>query len=165
VPNTSLRALSTTSSSQSPVGTASQAAGVGNATGKLGENGKEKRYEVPEMTPYQSALQAGTEGSPFSQASKASSKAQSPRQLTESVEQTNATSKNQTSTEDLVQSFDQLESLLEEESNGSSGSASAKKDGQPEVYVNPITGEVNGPRGPEPTRYGDFERAGRCFDF
>ena len=32
-------------------------------------------------------------------------------------------------------------------------------------FVNPKTGEVNGPRGPEPTRYGDWERKGRCTDF
>ena len=25
--------------------------------------------------------------------------------------------------------------------------------------------EIGGPRGPEPTRYGDWERAGRCIDF
>ncbi|MCC6202159.1 MAG: DUF1674 domain-containing protein [Gammaproteobacteria bacterium] len=25
--------------------------------------------------------------------------------------------------------------------------------------------EMNGPRGPEPTRYGDWERNGRCIDF
>jgi len=25
--------------------------------------------------------------------------------------------------------------------------------------------EVGGPKGPEPTRYGDWERAGRCSDF
>jgi hypothetical protein len=25
--------------------------------------------------------------------------------------------------------------------------------------------EVGGPRGPEPTRYGDWERNGRCIDF
>lgn len=25
--------------------------------------------------------------------------------------------------------------------------------------------EVGGPRGPEPTRYGDWERKGRCIDF
>ncbi|MGH8127792.1 MAG: DUF1674 domain-containing protein [Gammaproteobacteria bacterium] len=25
--------------------------------------------------------------------------------------------------------------------------------------------EINGPRGPEPTRYGDWERKGRCVDF
>ena len=25
--------------------------------------------------------------------------------------------------------------------------------------------EVGGPKGPEPTRYGDWERKGRCIDF
>ena len=30
---------------------------------------------------------------------------------------------------------------------------------------NPSTGEIGGPRGPEPTRYGDWERKGRCIDF
>lgn len=27
------------------------------------------------------------------------------------------------------------------------------------------TNEVGGPKGPEPTRYGDWERKGRCIDF
>ena len=27
------------------------------------------------------------------------------------------------------------------------------------------TKEINGPEGPEPTRYGDWERKGRCVDF
>lgn len=31
--------------------------------------------------------------------------------------------------------------------------------------VNKATGEIGGPRGPEPTRYGDWERGGRCSDF
>ena len=31
--------------------------------------------------------------------------------------------------------------------------------------TNPTTGEVGGPRGPEPTRYGDWERKGRVTDF
>ncbi|XP_034537751.1 succinate dehydrogenase assembly factor 4, mitochondrial [Notolabrus celidotus] len=31
--------------------------------------------------------------------------------------------------------------------------------------VNPATKEKGGPRGPEPTRYGDWERKGRCVDF
>mmetsp|Transcript_30476 Transcript_30476/g.76510 ORF Transcript_30476/g.76510 Transcript_30476/m.76510 type:complete len:109 (+) Transcript_30476:50-376(+) len=32
-------------------------------------------------------------------------------------------------------------------------------------HVNPATGEVGGPRGAEPTRFGDWERNGRCSDF
>ena len=31
--------------------------------------------------------------------------------------------------------------------------------------INPHTGEHGGPRGPEPTRYGDWERKGRVTDF
>jgi hypothetical protein len=31
--------------------------------------------------------------------------------------------------------------------------------------VNPNTGEKGGPKGPEPTRYGDWERKGRVSDF
>jgi len=31
--------------------------------------------------------------------------------------------------------------------------------------TNPVTGEIGGPLGPEPTRYGDWERKGRCSDF
>ena len=30
---------------------------------------------------------------------------------------------------------------------------------------NPKTGEIGGPKGPEPTRYGDWERKGRVIDF
>lgn len=26
-------------------------------------------------------------------------------------------------------------------------------------------GEQGGPKGPEPTRFGDWEKGGRCFDF
>lgn len=29
----------------------------------------------------------------------------------------------------------------------------------------PATGEIGGPEGPEPTRYGDWERKGICVDF
>lgn len=31
--------------------------------------------------------------------------------------------------------------------------------------INPATGEIGGPTGPEPTRYGDWERKGRVTDF
>ncbi|KAJ3189347.1 hypothetical protein HDU85_002976 [Gaertneriomyces sp. JEL0708] len=30
---------------------------------------------------------------------------------------------------------------------------------------NPTTGEIGGPKGKEPTRYGDWERKGRVYDF
>lgn len=32
-------------------------------------------------------------------------------------------------------------------------------------YVNPYTGELGGPKGPEPTRYGEWEIWGKCVDF
>ena len=32
-------------------------------------------------------------------------------------------------------------------------------------YVNPVTGEIGGPRGPEPTRFNDWSYKGRCTDF
>ncbi len=35
----------------------------------------------------------------------------------------------------------------------------------PAPKVTQPPGEVGGPRGPEPTRYGDWERGGRCIDF
>ncbi|KAI1296919.1 Succinate dehydrogenase assembly factor 4, mitochondrial [Halotydeus destructor] len=50
-------------------------------------------------------------------------------------------------------------------------SNSPQEDGKPDPYAefpdstNPSTGEVNGPKGPEPTRYGDWERKGRVSDF
>jgi len=34
-----------------------------------------------------------------------------------------------------------------------------------ESNTGPKTGESGGPKGPEPTRYGDWERNGRCTDF
>lgn len=39
---------------------------------------------------------------------------------------------------------------------------------KPDAHIcpyNPETGEINGPAGPEPTRYGDWERKGRVYDF
>ena len=31
--------------------------------------------------------------------------------------------------------------------------------------VQPAVTEIGGPKGPEPTRYGDWEKGGRCTDF
>lgn len=33
------------------------------------------------------------------------------------------------------------------------------------VEEQPKSREIGGPEGPEPTRYGDWERKGRCIDF
>lgn len=35
----------------------------------------------------------------------------------------------------------------------------------PDAVIKPTTVEIGGPSGPEPTRYGDWERGGRCSDF
>lgn len=44
----------------------------------------------------------------------------------------------------------------QQERDGTSRDKSTSKD---------ATREVGGPKGPEPTRYGDWERGGRCSDF
>ncbi len=36
---------------------------------------------------------------------------------------------------------------------------------EPGPSVNPLTGEIGGPPGPEPTRYNDWSYKGRCTDF
>ena len=33
------------------------------------------------------------------------------------------------------------------------------------TYEQKMPAEINGPKGPEPTRYGDWEQKGRCTDF
>jgi hypothetical protein len=35
----------------------------------------------------------------------------------------------------------------------------------PQPQPSPVPKEINGPKGPDPTRYGDWERNGRCIDF
>ena len=35
---------------------------------------------------------------------------------------------------------------------------------RPQASETAVT-EIGGPKGPEPTRFGDWERAGRCIDF
>jgi hypothetical protein len=36
---------------------------------------------------------------------------------------------------------------------------------KPETKPAPMPKEIGGPKGPEPTRYGDWEKNGRCTDF
>ena len=41
-----------------------------------------------------------------------------------------------------------------------------KPEAKPEqVEKKPMPKEIGGPKGPEPTRYGDWEQKGRCTDF
>ena len=40
-----------------------------------------------------------------------------------------------------------------------------EKDPQFDGDKNLLTGEIGGPKGKEPTRYGDWERKGRVYDF
>ena len=40
---------------------------------------------------------------------------------------------------------------------------SKEQGGEPQAKKVPR--EIGGPKGPEPTRFGDWERAGRCVDF
>ncbi|MGH8477573.1 MAG: DUF1674 domain-containing protein [Methylococcales bacterium] len=35
----------------------------------------------------------------------------------------------------------------------------------PQVPASDLNKESGGPKGPEPTRYGDWEKKGRCIDF
>ncbi len=44
-----------------------------------------------------------------------------------------------------------------------SGKAPGK--GDPKGTMTQPPGEIGGPSGPEPTRYGDWEQKGRCSDF
>lgn len=44
-------------------------------------------------------------------------------------------------------------------------SPQGESEGPPAMKVVPAAREIGGPRGPEPTRYGDWEKAGRCIDF
>ncbi len=41
----------------------------------------------------------------------------------------------------------------------------AQEFGERESPAPARSAEVGGPKGPEPTRYGDWERKGRCIDF
>jgi hypothetical protein len=41
----------------------------------------------------------------------------------------------------------------------------AKPDPAPEAKPEDVKRERGGPKGPDPTRYGDWERNGRCVDF
>ncbi len=45
------------------------------------------------------------------------------------------------------------------------GQPEPKLDAESKVAAKAQAGETGGPKGPEPTRYGDWEKKGRCIDF
>tara|TARA_A100001015_G_scaffold184470_1_gene205249 strand:- start:2726 stop:2926 length:201 start_codon:yes stop_codon:yes gene_type:complete len=47
----------------------------------------------------------------------------------------------------------------------SDNSAGGKSPDKKKTVQADIPPETNGPKGPEPTRYGDWENGGRCTDF
>ncbi|KAK9070424.1 hypothetical protein SSX86_010826 [Deinandra increscens subsp. villosa] len=61
--------------------------------------------------------------------------------------------------------IDQPETLINEEDKIQKGEDHGEESDGDELDINKETGEIGGPHGPEPTRYGDWERNGRCSDF
>ncbi len=47
----------------------------------------------------------------------------------------------------------------DEKKTGKDNQPVSKNDAKPKLK------EIGGPKGPEPTRYGDWEKKGRCIDF
>lgn len=66
-------------------------------------------------------------------------------------------------TSQLQQKVEEQLKGMGREQDGQGGAGNDEEEGQ--VNHNPSTGEVGGPKGPEPTRYGDWEKGGRCSDF
>ncbi|XP_058780648.1 uncharacterized protein LOC131654720 [Vicia villosa] len=60
---------------------------------------------------------------------------------------------------------DQPQTPTQESLKQSQKEPQEEEDDGDELDLNEETGEVGGPKGPEPTRYGDWERNGRCSDF
>ncbi|MBP7339523.1 MAG: DUF1674 domain-containing protein [Niveispirillum sp.] len=58
-----------------------------------------------------------------------------------------------------------MEKNMTEEKNPASGHATAEPNPARKPPVAQPPGEIGGPAGPEPTRFGDWEFKGRCSDF
>ena len=63
--------------------------------------------------------------------------------------------------------FSRLETMTDEEVQEMLNKARSLEQEEEErkQRVNASTGEIDGPKGPEPTRFGDWEKNGRCSDF
>ncbi|BFG23523.1 hypothetical protein CerSpe_097970 [Prunus speciosa] len=57
------------------------------------------------------------------------------------------------------------EEKIESTENQADDGEEEDDDDEDDGYMNKETGEIGGPKGPEPTRFGDWERNGRCSDF
>ncbi|KAL0489415.1 succinate dehydrogenase assembly factor 4, mitochondrial [Acrasis kona] len=80
-----------------------------------------------------------------------------------------ASLKKLTAAQSILQQANRLNGEEQEEEEEALKQISAPvEEGEKKQYVNPYnskTGEHDGPKGPEPTRYGDWERKGRIYDF
>jgi hypothetical protein len=65
--------------------------------------------------------------------------------------------------EELQRQFSKVTEILA--AQGETGFATEKDPNIDDTGKNRITGEVDGPKGKEPTRFGDWERKGRVSDF
>lgn len=58
------------------------------------------------------------------------------------------------------------EKIVDEKANDSDDEIDEEEDDDGDsLDINKETGEIGGPKGPEPTRFGDWEKNGRCSDF
>jgi hypothetical protein len=69
----------------------------------------------------------------------------------------------------ILADFAFMQNAVDAETDSSSSTPDALSQSQPPQRPAPLTPprprEIGGPPGPEPTRYGDWEKKGRCIDF
>ncbi|KAM1029673.1 hypothetical protein EV1_041737 [Malus domestica] len=82
-----------------------------------------------------------------------------------SVSRVLCSSASQSQTQHEKPSKEQGEPIVEKLENQAEEEEEDDDDDNDDGFVNKKTGEIGGPRGPEPTRFGDWERNGRCSDF
>ena len=76
-----------------------------------------------------------------------------------------------TNTDDKLKEKTPFGRFSDAENDTKKGENDEKEIDEPDPFAkfpdatNPETGEIGGPTGPEPTRYGDWERKGRVTDF
>lgn len=68
-------------------------------------------------------------------------------------------------TQEAVEALDKTSKVSEARSEKQNQQAGGAEQGNANVKNAQATKEVGGPKGLEPTRYGDWESKGRCYDF